>query len=193
MLVGCIEEREEEIAMFTAEDDFYLEDIFLLESTPQSFIEIFGEAEDIIEIENYFTYEEIIMKTGPDKIIYQFPGVDVYFTGYLEENQLKFSMLDINDQKIEGPRGIKIGDSLDNVISKFYQEEEMESDNFLYEDKYVGNIITGGRIYYDSEEEFAEQVLYTDVYNDNKVILNISFNEEEEIKTITLSRDLLFK
>ena len=61
--------------------------------------------------------------------------------------------------------------------------------NTLYEEEQVDNIWISGRVYLDEAKEYVEQVVYIDIYEEQKANLVLNFNEQEKVEEIFLSKD----
>ena len=169
---------------FTVDKDFLIMDNLLLELTPEDVKELLGEPEQISEDKEYYTD----MFDDNDRLVYEYSGFIIDFVGDIEEENFSFYYLKIIDDKINGPRGIRIDQTYEEVIDNFKIDSSMEN-NTLYEEEQVDNIWISGRVYLDEAKEYVEQVVYIDIYEEQKANLVLNFNEQEKVEEIFLSKD----
>ena len=172
---------------FAVEKDFSVKNNNLLNLNPKDMQELLGEPGQKLKEEGYYTD----MFNGNDRLVYNYSEFQIDFVGKIEEEEFSFNYLKITNDDIDGPRGIRVGQKYEEVIEYFNVDDELnDKTKTLYEGEQVDNLRISGRVYLDETEEYVEQVVYIDIYEDQKASLVLNFDDQEKVEEIILSKDL---
>jgi len=106
--------KGEEVPIFERED-FRFANIDVLGATPRDFIEKLGAPQNVEEAFD-----------GQAKYIkYEWSGIDVHFVQLPEDKTPLFESLRMAGGVQEGPRGLRIGDTLDSVLARFCNTNDL--------------------------------------------------------------------
>lgn len=170
---------------FNVEKDFSVNNNVLLDLSPEDIKELLGEPpEQISEDKDFYTD----MLDYNDRLMYEYEGFIIDFVGDIKEESFSFNYLKITDDDVKGPRGIKVGQDYEKVVGYF--KNENVNNYIFYEGEQIANERIRGQAYLDENKDYIEQVIYVDIYENEKASIVLNFNEQENVEEIFLSKDL---
>lgn len=169
--------------------------------------EDFGEPVSVENVNPYDEYMSGISKSGEHSFTKHFNGFDAVYWGIYESDGFSYHYM-ITGKNVSGPRGIKVGDTLESVLAKLPSTLEEEADTMFYDydinyvktlppEKLTGEepesyqVISAGTVMYESQPYTNNVVLVTKTNGQKRLDSVIIYNTQVSTKFLGVQVDLI--